>query len=94
MASSELQALMVQMRDFFAGMMQQQQTTMEATMNNLRGRPATQAQGINEQYYKRVESFTGEQAWRDWSFQFRSATKTTNEAAYHLIETAKKEEKG
>ena len=84
---------MAQMRDFLAAMMQQQQTAIEAMMNNERGRPAAQAQGINEKYCKRVESFTGEQAWRDWSFQFKSATKTANEAAYHLIETAEKEEK-
>ena len=71
MASPELQALMAQMRDFFAAMMQQQQTAIEAMMNNERGRPAAQAQGINEKYYKRVEGFTGEQAWRDWSFQFK-----------------------
>ena len=58
-----------------------------------RGRPAAQAQGINEKYYKRVESVNGEQAWRYWAFQFKSATKTANEAAYHLIETAEKEEK-
>ena len=97
MAFPELQAFMdlhaAQMRDFLAAMMQQQQTAIEAMMNNERGRPAAQAQGINEKYYKRVESFTGEQAWRDWSFQFKSATKTANEAAYHLIETAEKEEK-
>ena len=89
MASPELQAFMdfhaAQMRDFFAA--------MEAMLNNERCRPAAQAQGINEKYYKRVESFTGEQGWRDWSFQFKSATKTANKAAYHLIETAEKEEK-
>ena len=62
-------------------------------MTDEQGRPAVQAQGINEKYYKRVESFTGEQAWRDWSFQFKSATKMANEAAYRLIETAEKEEK-
>ena len=56
MASPELQALMAQMREFFAAMMQQQQTAMEAMLNNERGRPAAQAQGINEKYYKRVES--------------------------------------
>ena len=80
--------------DFLAAMMQQQQTAIEAMMNNERGRPAAQAQGINEKYYKRVESFTGQQSWRDWSFQFKSATNTANEAAYHLIETAEVEEKG
>ena len=85
---------MAQMRDFLAAMMQQQQTAIEAMMNNERGRPAAQAQGINEKYYKRLESFTGEQAWRDWSFQFKSATTTANDAAYPLIETAEKEEKG
>ena len=82
-----------QVRDLTAGIAQQQQTAMEAMLNNERSSPAAQAQGINEKYYKRVESFTGEQAWRDWSFQFKSATKTANEAAYHLIETAEKEEK-
>ena len=80
MASPKLQALVAQ-------------TAIEAMLNNERGRPLAQAQGINEKYYKRVENFTGEQAWRDWSFQFESATKTANEAAYQLIETAEKEEK-
>ena len=74
-AFPELQAFMdlhaAQVRDFLAAMMQQQQTAIETTMNNERGRPAAQAQGINEKYYKRVESFTGEQAWRDWSFQMQ-----------------------
>ena len=91
-ASTELQALMAQMRDFFAAMMQQQQTAIEAMMNIKWGRPAVQAQGINQKNYKRLESFVGEQAWL-WSFQFKSATNTANEVAYHLIEAAEKEEK-
>ena len=62
-------------------------------LNSERGRPAAQAQGVNEKYCKRVESLNGEQAWRDWAFQFKSATMTASEAAYHLIETAEKEEK-
>ena len=62
-------------------------------MNDEQGRPAVQAQGIDEKYYKKVESFTGEQAWRDWSFQFKATTRIANEAAYHLMETAEKEEK-
>ena len=65
----------------------------EPMMNDEQGRPAVQAQGINEKYCRRVESFTGEQAWRDWSFQSKSATKMANEATYHLIETAEKKEK-
>ena len=68
-------------------------TTMEAILNSERSRRAAQAQGINDKYYKRVENFNGEQACRDWVFQFKSATKTANEAAYQLIETADKEEK-
>ena len=52
MAFPELQAFVdlhaAQMRDFLAAMMQQQQTAIEAMMNNERGRPAAQAQGINE----------------------------------------------
>ena len=84
MASPEFQAIMqlvAQVRDLTAGIAQQQQTAMEAMLNN------------DEKCYKRVESFTGEHAWRDWSFHFKSATKTANESAYHLIETAEEEEK-
>ena len=88
MASSELQSIMARMRDLFSA----HHDGGDAEQRG--GRPETQAQGINEEYYKRVESFTGEQAWRDWSFQFKSATKTANEAAYHLIEMAEKEEEG
>ena len=65
----------------------------EATANDEQGRPAVQAQGIDEKYYKKVENFTGEQAWHDWSFQFKATTRIANEAAYHLMETAEKEEK-
>ena len=76
-----------------AGMTQQQHAAMEAMLNSERSRPAAQALGIDEKYYKILESFNGEQAWRDWASQFKSATKTANEAAYHMIETAEKEEK-
>ena len=65
----------------------------EAVANDEQDRPAVQAQGIDEKYYKKVENFTGEQAWRDWSFQFKATTRIVNEAAYHLIETAENEEK-
>ena len=34
----------------------------EAVTNDEQDRPAVQAQGINERYYKKVENFTGEQA--------------------------------
>ena len=43
---AELQALMAQMRDFFAAMMQQQQTAMEAMLNNERNK--TEAMLNNE----------------------------------------------
>ena len=50
MASSELQALMVQMRDFFAGMMQQQQTTDGGDNEQ----PAEQASGSGAGYQREV----------------------------------------
>ena len=96
MMSPEVQAIMElvsQVRDLTAEIAQQQQTAMEVMLNSERGRPAAQALGVNEKYYKRVESFNGEQVWRDWAFQFKSATKTANEAAYRSIQTADKEEK-
>ena len=65
----------------------------EAVTNDEQDRPAVQAQSIDERYYKKVENFTAEQAWRDWSFQFKATTRIVNEAAYHLIETAENEEK-
>ena len=55
-----------------AGMIQQQQATMQAILNSERGRPAAQAQGIDDKYNKKVESFYGEQAWLDLEFQFKS----------------------
>ena len=78
MESSELQSIMAQMRDLFSAHHDKGDAEQRGS------RPAAQAQGINEEYYKRVESFTGEQAWRDWSFQFKSATKTANEAGVPL----------
>ena len=80
------------MRDSLAAMVQQQ-TVIEAMLNDEQDRPAIQAQSIDERYYKKVENFTGEQAWRHWSFQFKATTRIVNEAAYHLIETAENEEK-
>ena len=71
----------------------QQQTVIETMLNDEQDRPAILAQSIDERYYKKVENFTGEQAWRDWSFQFKATTRIVNEAAYHLIETAENEEK-
>ena len=66
---------------------------IEAMLNDEQDRPAILAQSIDERYYKKVENFNGEQAWRDWSFQFKATTRIVNEAAYHLIETAENEEK-
>ena len=81
------------MRDSLAAMVQQQQTVIETMLNDEQDRPAILAQSIDERYDKKVENFTGEQAWRDWSFQFKATTRIVNEAAYHLIETAENEEK-
>ena len=72
---------------------QQQQTMMETMLNDEQDKPAVQAQGIDEKYYKKVENFTGKQEWRDWSFQFKATTRIATETAYHLIETAENEEK-
>ena len=64
MAFPELQGYMdvhaAQMRDIFAPMTQQQQTMMEAMLNNERGRPAAQAQG----YQREVLLESGELHWR------------------------------
>ena len=56
MASPELQALMAQMRDFFAAMMQQQQTAMEAMLNN----ELRQASGSGAGYQREVLQESGE----------------------------------
>ena len=74
-----------QMRDFTAGVIQQQQTAKEAMLNRERGKKVAEAQGDDAKYYRSVQSFSGEQAWRDCAFQFEPATKTANEAACHMI---------
>ena len=57
MASPELQALMAQMRDSsFAAMMQQQQTAMEAMLNNERGRQRLSGSGAGYQREVQQES--------------------------------------
>ena len=81
------------MRDSLAAMVQQQQTAIETMLNDEQDRPAILAQSIDGRYYKKVENFTGEQAWRDWSFQFKATTRIFNKAAYHFIETGENEEK-
>ena len=70
------------MRDSLAAIVQQQ-TVIEAMLNDEQDRPAILAQSIDERYHKKVENFNGEQAW----------PRIVNEAAYHLIETAENEEK-
>ena len=69
MATPELQAIMEmftqQMRDFAAGVIQQQQTAIQAMLNRPAAPAAPATQGVDEKYCKRVENFTGEQAWCD-----------------------------
>ena len=89
MASAELRAIM-EMFTQQMGVIQQQQTAIQAMLTAEKSKTTTH--GVDDKYYKRVEVFSGEQAWRDWAFQFKSATKTANEAAYHLLEAAEKEE--
>ena len=47
------------MRDSFAAMVQQQ-TVIEAMLNDEQDRPSISAQSIDERYFKKVENFTGE----------------------------------
>ena len=94
MANPEIQAVLEvfanQMREFTAGIIQQQHAAIQAMLTSDRGRASTP--GVDEKYYKRVENFNGEQNWRDWAFQFKSATKTAQEDAYYLLEWAEKEQ--
>ena len=57
MASPELRALMAQMRDFLAAMMQQQQTAIEAMMNN-------DPSGAGAGYQREVLQESGKLHWR------------------------------
>ena len=77
--------------------MQQQQVAFQAVaqamqqiLTNDKGHQTSQS--VDEKFYKKVENFNGEQNWRDWSFQFKSATKNAQQEAYHLLEWAEKEE--
>ena len=100
MATPEFQAMM----EVFAQQMQQQQLAIQAAVQTMQQQQVTiQAmlshdrghqphQKIDEKFYKKVESFSGEQNWRDWSFHFKSATKMADESAYQLLDWAEKEE--
>ncbi len=87
MATAELHSMM----EAFKQQMQQQHTAFQAVdramlqmLTNDRGHQTSQ--GVDAKFYKELENFNGEQNWRDWSFQFKSATKNAQQEAYHLLE--------
>ena len=86
-----MEAFANQMRDFAAGIIQQQQQAIQGMLNaNACARQSPK--GVDEKFYKKVENFTGEQSWRDWAFQFKSASKMAQQEAYELLIWAEKEE--
>jgi len=45
---------------------------------------------IDERYYRKISQFNGEN-WKDWCFQFKSATRGSSNVAYKLLNWAEKE---
>ena len=48
------------------------------------------AEHVNEKHYRKISQFKGKD-WKDWSFQFKSATKSSSKQAYELLCWAEKE---
>ena len=51
-------------------------------------RPTTER--VDEMYYRMIQQFNGDN-WKDWCFQFKSATRGSNSVAYNLLNWAEKE---
>ena len=45
---------------------------------------------IDERYYRKIIQFSGEN-WKDWCFQFKSATRGSSNVAYKLLNWSEKE---
>ena len=94
-------AVMQQLAQFFAQQMQEFATTITQNqsmqmheiikqMQQGSAKPATSK--IDDKYYKKMDTFNGEASWRDWAFQFKSATKMAQQEGYELLEWAEKEQ--
>ena len=73
MATPEFQAMMEafsqQLLDLTTGMLRQQQAALQTMMDRPTTPMATSSAArdvaVSDKYFKRVETFTGEQSWRD-----------------------------
>ena len=45
---------------------------------------------VDERHFRKMSNFTGTN-WKDWAFQFRSATRSSNIEAHRLLEWAEKQ---
>ena len=52
--------------------------------------PTRKKDCIDEKFYRKLNVFSGEN-WKDWCFQFRSATRGSSNMAYELLNWAEQE---
>ena len=89
---SMTQAFADQMQNFASAMMKNQQESMQAIIKEMQAQSYSPQQRIEDKFYKKIEMWSGEGSWRDWSFQFKSSTKMAQQEGHDLLEWAEKEE--
>lgn len=66
------------------------QAVLAAQRSETAAGPTAKSERIDERYYRKIQQFTGDN-WKDWCFQFKSATRGSSNIAYNLLNWAEKE---
>jgi len=66
------------------------QAVLAAQRDEGRATRPTRGEAVEERFYRKINQFGGEN-WKDWCFQFKSATRGSSSIAYDLLNWAEKE---
>ena len=53
--------------------------------------PVHRTKRVDERFFRKIKSFKGD-GWKQWTFQFKGATKAADQDALDLLEWAEKQE--
>ena len=65
-------------------------TLLQAQATQAQNQVPTATERVEERHYRKVQHFNGSN-WKDWSFQFKSASRSSSEKAYELLNWAERE---
>ena len=98
MMTQQMNAMQVQYEAHMKAMNEDHQKQIQVMINQIRAQGSTppglgthSKTHLDSKAFMKVDKFTGE--WKDWSFTFKSAVRSTNRDAFDLLSWAEKEEK-